>query len=376
MDFPFSDRQKKIISTAITGLALLTLFALAAFLFKGLVRFITTFSSVLLPLATAGVLSLLLRPAYQFLVHRKFPPAAAVASIFLLLLLPAVVIFGVFGNVLVSQLNQLIAGIPESWENLKIWMSTHAPALDEYVSKVGGWEKIQSWLTEQSGSLLALAAGGAQGVVSMVGNLVGLFSWAVLPVYLIFLLIAPPFSLDKLEEFMPYIKKEQREDLLFLIRQFVEIVVAFFRGQLLIAFAQGGLMAVGFSIIGLPYGFILGLLFGMLNLVPYLGNLIGILITFPLAWFCQDGGVGMLIGVMVTLAIVQVVESYFLTPRIMGKSTGLHPMAVIFAMFFWGTALSGIIGLILAIPLTAFLVVFWRLAKEKYLPKIKEHPAK
>ena len=206
----------------------------------------------------------------------------------------------------------------------------------------------------------------------MLGSLAGLLSWAVLPVYLIFLLIAPPFSFDKLGEFMPYLKKDQREDVLFLIRQFVDIVVAFFRGQLTIAFAQGGMMAIGFSVVGLSYGFILGLLFGILNLVPYLGNLIGLMITIPLAWFQPDGGWGVLIGVLVTLGIVQVVESYVLTPRIMGKSTGLHPMAVIFAMFFWGTAMSGILGLILAIPLTAFLVVFWRLAKEKYLPKIKE----
>jgi predicted PurR-regulated permease PerM len=126
-------------------------------------------------------------------------------------------------------------------------------------------------------------------------------------------------------------------------------------------------------VVGLSYGFILGLIFGLLNLVPYLGNLIGLMITIPLAWFQPDGGWGVLIGVLVVLSIVQMIEGYVLTPRIMGKSTGLHPMAVIFAMFFWGTALSGIIGLILAIPLTAFLVVFWRLAKEKYLPNMKEH---
>ncbi|MGA0332858.1 MAG: AI-2E family transporter [Kiritimatiellia bacterium] len=372
MDFPFSDRQKKIITSAVTGLALLTLFTLVAVVFRGIVNFITAFSSVFLPLATAGVLSLLLRPAYQFLISRKFPPAAAVVLILLMLLLPAILIFGVFGGLVVSQLNSLIAGIPESWENLKVWLSSTAPSIESALEKIGGWEKVQEWLTDKSGALVSIAAGGAQGVLSMVGSVAGLFSWAVLPVYLIFLLIAPPFPLDKIEEFMPFLKRDQREDVIFLIRQFVEIVVAFFRGQLLIAFAQGGLMAVGFSLVGLSYGFVLGLIFGLLNLVPYLGNLIGLMITLPLAWFQPQGGWGMLIGVLITLSVVQMVESYILTPRIMGKSTGLHPMAVIFAMFFWGTALSGILGLILAIPLTAFLVVFWRLAKEKYLPKIKE----
>jgi predicted PurR-regulated permease PerM len=373
MNIPFTPRQKKIISAAITGIALFVLFAMAIYLFKVFLKFIDTFSAVFLPLAAAGVLSLLLRPLYQLILAKwKCPPSLAVAAILLLLTLPGFVIFGVFGGLLISQLNALFQSIPETWSHLQIWVSENTPALQAYLDKIGGAEQVKAWMSGQSQHLLSLAAGGAQGFLSMLGSLAGLLSWAVLPVYLIFLLIAPPFSLDKLGEFMPYLKKDQREDVLFLIRQFVDIVVAFFRGQLTIAFAQGGMMAIGFSVVGLSYGFILGLLFGILNLVPYLGNLIGLMITIPLAWFQPDGGWGVLIGVLVTLGIVQVVESYVLTPRIMGKSTGLHPMAVIFAMFFWGTAMSGILGLILAIPLTAFLVVFWRLAKEKYLPKIKE----
>jgi predicted PurR-regulated permease PerM len=102
--------------------------------------------------------------------------------------------------------------------------------------------------------------------------------------------------------------------------------------------------------------------------------MVGLSITIPLAYFQPDGGWPVLIGVLITIGVVQAVEAYILTPRIMGKTTGLHPMAVIFAMFFWGTALGGIFGLIMAIPLTAFLVVFWRLLKEKYLPLQEESP--
>ena len=68
--------------------------------------------------------------------------------------------------------------------------------------------------------------------------------------------------------------------------------------------------------------------------------------------------------------IVQQIEGWFLTPRIMGNRTGLHFMAIIVAIFFWGTALGGILGMILAIPLTAFLASFWRLLREKYIPQL------
>ena len=121
---------------------------------------------------------------------------------------------------------------------------------------------------------------------------------------------------------------------------------------------------------GLKFGLVLGFLLGFLNVIPYLGSMVGLSITLPLSYFQPEGGLSTLIGVIIVLLIVQMVEGYILTPKIMGDRTGLHPMAIIFAVFFWGAALGGILGMILAIPLTAFLVVFWRLAKEKYISEL------
>jgi len=63
---------------------------------------------------------------------------------------------------------------------------------------------------------------------------------------------------------------------------------------------------------------------------------------------------------------VQAIESWILTPKIMGERTGLHPVVIIVAIFFWGTAFDGVLGMLLAIPLTAFVVTAWRLARQKY----------
>jgi predicted PurR-regulated permease PerM len=155
-----------------------------------------------------------------------------------------------------------------------------------------------------------------------------------------------------------------------LVQQFLEIIVAFFRGQLIIALLQGVLFAIGFSVVGLRYGFVIGLVLGFLNIVPYLGNMIGLGTAIPLAFFQSGGGITKVLAVLVVFALVQAIEGYLLTPKIMGDRTGLHPMVIIVAIFFWGSALNGILGMILAIPLTAFLVVFWRLAKERYLTEI------
>jgi predicted PurR-regulated permease PerM len=119
---------------------------------------------------------------------------------------------------------------------------------------------------------------------------------------------------------------------------------------------------------------VLGFVLGFLNVIPYLGSMVGLGVTVPLAYFQQEGGVfgdgggvSTVVAVLTVFAVVQTIEGYLLTPKIMGDRTGLHPMVIIVAIFFWGTALGGILGMILAIPLTAFLVVFWRLAKEKYI---------
>jgi predicted PurR-regulated permease PerM len=137
-----------------------------------------------------------------------------------------------------------------------------------------------------------------------------------------------------------------------------------------VAFLQGCLFALGFSVVGLRYGLVLGLVLGFLNIIPYLGSIVGLGVAIPLALFQQGGGVWLLVAVLVVFTIVQMIEGYLLTPKIMGERTGLHPMVIIVAVFFWGSALNGIAGMILAIPLTAFLVVFWRLAKERYIGEL------
>lgn len=190
------------------------------------------------------------------------------------------------------------------------------------------------------------------------------------PVYFVFFLNMPRKDVSQLENHLPFLKPETRKDVVYLAQEFVNIMVAFFRGQIIIAFLQGLLLATGFKLVGLNYGIVLGLLLGFLNIIPYLGSMVGLSITIPLAYFQEGGGLGIVLGVLVVLSVVQLIEGYLLTPRIMGGRTGLHPMVIIFAVFFWGAALGGILGMILAIPLTAFLVVFWRLAKEKYIAEL------
>jgi predicted PurR-regulated permease PerM len=195
---------------------------------------------------------------------------------------------------------------------------------------------------------------------------------AVIPIYLFYFLSSNRNLIDEMEKEISFLSESVKEDVVFLIREFVSILVSFFRGQLLIGFLMGVGYAIGFSISGLKFGITLGLLFGLLNIVPYLGSIVGI-VTALLVSYLQPGGIAesgewnVLIGCGISFVVVKLIESYYLTPKIMGQQTGLHPVVVIVSIFFWGTALGGILGMIFGIPLTAFIIIAWRLLCRKYL---------
>jgi predicted PurR-regulated permease PerM len=107
------------------------------------------------------------------------------------------------------------------------------------------------------------------------------------------------------------------------------------------------------------------LAFSTSYLSSVLGTLVGLLIVLPLAYFQPEGGFQLLGLSLFVFVVVQLVESWLLTPKIMAIRSGLHPAIVVVSVFFWGTALGGIVGMILAVPVTAFLVAVWRQANDR-----------
>jgi predicted PurR-regulated permease PerM len=189
----------------------------------------------------------------------------------------------------------------------------------------------------------------------------------IIPVYLFFFLLTDRNPLNLVKNELSFVPEKIRDDLLFLAQEFASIIVAFFRGQVSIGLIMGVLMALGFTLAGLDFGAFLGVMIGVLNIIPYLGSIVGLLVIVPLSCIQQGGGLGLMLLVLLVFALVQMLEGYFLTPRIMGRTTGLHPLTIIISIFFWGKVLNGILGMILAIPLSAFFVVAWRLIRKKYL---------
>lgn len=363
------------VATALTILAAVVILAAVFGLGWTLSRFLSRFSNVLLPLAVAWIGSLVCRPYFGWLRTRaKMPAVLAVAAVVLSILAPLILFSWFFGAIVVDQVSELVAKLPGLWDKTVAAMRENLPEVRHFFETNVWGERIRAAFEAQQSSVVAglqnvgghaLSVGGA--LLKSVGTVV---AWVVLPVYFAFFLMLD-WQVDRpLEESLPFLKSKTRQDLVYLVRQFVDIVVSFFRGQIIIASLQGLLFAAGFSLVGLSYGFVLGMALGFLNIIPYLGSMLGLAICIPLAYFQQDGGLLTVALVLVVFTVVQMIEGYLLTPRIMGDRTGLHPMVIIVAVFFWGSALDGVLGMILAIPLTAFLVVFWRLAREKYIDEL------
>ncbi|MDD4348831.1 MAG: AI-2E family transporter [Opitutales bacterium] len=366
--------QKRLLTSAIALLSAVIILTVLFGVFLLLRAFTATFSTVLWPLATAGILALILRPVVRWIETKiKLSRTQSIAVLYLLV---AMVLTGILALVLPVLFDQTVSfakRLPGIWANLRGAFTERFPAVMELITEYIGEERMlryQEALTSQLDELSSLILPATKDLFQRISGIIGLATGlAIVPVYLFFFLQSNRDLSADIKEQLSFVKEEWRDDLVFLIHEFAESMVAFFRGQMLICMVMGILFAIGFTISGVNFGIGLGLLIGATNLIPYLGTIIGLSTVLPIAYFQPDGGWVTVLMALSVFGIVQVLEGYVLTPKIMGKQTGLHPLTIIIAIFFWGVALGGLLGMILAIPLTAFFVVVWRLAKQKYLKR-------
>ncbi|MFP4168188.1 MAG: AI-2E family transporter [Desulfonatronovibrionaceae bacterium] len=225
-------------------------------------------------------------------------------------------------------------------------------------------DKITSFLREQD--LWEMAHRAAQkilpgawqllaGTANLLLGLIGLF---VIILYLIFLLIDYEKFRYSWRNMLP---RRHRETVVNFIQDFNRYMNRYFRSQALVASLVGILFATGFSLIGLPMAIVLGLFIGLLNMVPYL-QLLGIIPTLlVIILHCLETGANfwhVLAATGGVFAVVQAAQDGFFIPKIMGKSMGLNPAMILLSLSIWGKLL-GILGLLIALPMTCLLLAYY-----------------
>ena len=213
------------------------------------------------------------------------------------------------------------------------------------VGKIVGW--IGKWLQT--------------GLFKLVDLTTSILDLLLIPFFIYYLLADYRDMRDHVDRLIPPRFRTITTDLM---AQINEVLSSYVRNQLLIALAMGAMYSAGFMALRVPLGFTIGMLSGLLNFVPYLGTLIGF--GLSLFFVALDGaGLGRIAGVLIVFAVVQSVEGYYLTPKLLGSRLNLHPMWVLVGLVIGGS-LFGLLGIILAVPVIAVAKVVLGVLEEIY----------
>lgn len=399
---PPTDKQARLFWLTLSGLAVATLAALAAASVWALGRVLAILSPVLWPLALAGAVAYLLDPVVDF-IERKGPSRPrAIACVFGLALAVVLALGGAVLPQLINEARELADRIPayagKLEQRVTDWASHARPLFKRLIDKIpaaGGTATESTPTNEQGVSTNAVAEPGARpggglghaGLESLSADLardlpyVGAWlfgqagrvaSWfaalaglALVPVYAFYFLLEKRSISSRWTDYLPVKDSAFKNELVFVLEAINNYLIAFFRGQMLVALCEGVLYGVGFLFIGLPYALLLGVAAVVLTLVPFLGAIILCLTALIIA-LVQYGDWQHPLMVLGVVALVQTAESLVISPKIMRGRVGLHPVVIIIAVMAGTTLLGGLLGGVLAIPLAAALrVVMFRYVWKK-----------
>lgn len=245
--------------------------------------------------------------------------------------------------------------------NALVFQGTNTPAAFAGLTGSKLWSGIDkdtiqfmtSWLARAIPATGNWLLGQLLKVTSWFGVLAGI---ALIPVYAFYFLIEKRGIESNWTEYLPVRDSAFKQEVVFVLSAINEYLVAFFRGQVLVAICDGILYTIGFLIIGLPYAILIGVAAIFLTIIPFIGAFI-VCASALIISLVQYGDVLHPALVLVVFGVVQGLEGLVVQPKIMGDRVGLHPLAIIIAVMVGTTLLGGILGGILAIPLTAALRV-------------------
>lgn len=414
---PPTPAQARIIWSAVTAVSLALLAGVLVLLVWGAGQLLELLGPVLWPLAVAGAVAYLLDPVVDRLVAWKVPRPRAIALVFAGAL---ALVAGLLGSVVpqaVGEARQFATRVPGYARRLQArteaWVR-QPPALLQKVLELrprpaeappaetpaspgdsaapapapapglapaasgppaGGGAgsgvaassgtELPGWLSPDAvrsatvwiGQSLPVVGTWLFGQVSRVGSwLAVLAGLGLVPVYAFYFLLEKRGIERGWADYLPLRDSRLKDELVFCLRAINDYLIVFFRGQVLVALGDGVLYTAGFLVIGLPYAFLLGVMATALTLIPFVGAMATTVAALGIA-LATGGSWHLPAGVVAVVAVVQTVEGLVLSPKILGDRVGLHPLAIIIAVMAGTSLLGGVLGGILAIPVTAALRV-------------------
>jgi predicted PurR-regulated permease PerM len=224
-------------------------------------------------------------------------------------------------------------------------------------------ERYLPTLADKIWNIIKKSIGGFLGVTGF------LLSLIMVPIYLFFLLKERPRIEKRWKDYLPLRASPLKDEIAAALSEINSYVTAYFRGQLLVCLVDGTLIGSILALFGLNFAPLIGLLVVILTMIPYIGIIVCWVPAVLIAAFQWGDWTHPLI-VTIIFIVVQNLEGLFYAPRIVGKSVGLHPMTVIVSIFVWGLLIGGLLGPMLAVPLTATIKVL--LTRYVWGPRVRE----
>jgi predicted PurR-regulated permease PerM len=391
--------QRKICWAALTGVALLVVVALVCGVLFGLGSLFVALEPVLLPVVIAGFLAYLLAPCVALVQKRVTRRIWAVVSV---MAVAGVLLVGLGLTIvppLVNQTGELISkreqilvsaveggkaqlaensllqkGVdmlyskmlkdaraselpPEDYENLS-QETTYEGKLIAILSFNSSYltEKTLGWLTAGTRALSGIS-------MAFIGTI-------MVPVFLFYFLLESTSIAKNWHTVLPIRRSAFREEVVATLQEINNYIISFVRGQMLVSVIDGVILAIALKIMGLPYAVTIAAAAALLGIIPYLGMIGTWIPAVLIAWFTWHD-VGHVVIVSAIFACVSQFDGWVLQPRIVGSRVKMHDLTVMFSVLFWSFVIGGVVGALLAVPLTAAIkVIFTRYIWSTYREKV------
>ena len=310
---------------------------------------------ILTPFIVAAVLAYVLNPLVEWLQKKRIKRAPASMIVMVLALLLLLSLMLIIVPMLINQFNNMVSRIPQivdfTQNKLLPWLNN---AAGDYMQI--DQESVIAWLQSHTGELSNTLKAWMPTLMRQSGNVIsGMSNLILLPLLLYYFLLDWKRWSYGISALVPrrFIDTYTR-----ITSNMDEILGEFLRGQLMVMLIMGLVYGVGLMLVGLDSGFAIGMIAGILVFIPYLGAFTGLLLA-TVAALLQFGTWNGLIMVWVVFAIGQFLESFIVTPKIVGDRIGLSPFWVIFSLMAFGQ-LMGFVGMLAGLPLAAVTLVLLR----------------
>ncbi|WP_349371999.1 AI-2E family transporter [Salinarimonas sp.] len=348
----------------------------AGFWFAALVAagfFLWLFSDILLPFVAALALAYLLDPIADRLERLGMGRLGATLLILLVFVLVVVIVLVLFLPLLVREITSFLTLLPDYVTRLQsLLVERGAPVLAYLGVEISGPElqrnigEVVSRGAGYLGTVLGTLLASGQAVISV-------FSLLVLtPIIAFYLLVDWDRMVAKIDAWLPL---RYRDTIRRLAREIDDVLSRFVRGQATLCLILGGFYAVALTLIGLNFGALIGIVAGLLSVIPYVGSFTGLLLSVGVAIVQFWPDYLWIVAALAVFLFGQFVEGNFLSPKLLGGAVGIHPVWLMFALFAFGS-LFGFVGLLLAVPLAAMVGVLTRFGLERYLASPFYDPAR